>query len=303
MPGLLGVGGVVDLGRVAVPLGPAQVHPHQHLGEVGGVDAAGLGADGDQRLARVVLPGEQGADLELVQRPAQRAQLALGLGEGSAASAGSSSPSASSTSTSRSSTRRRHPLHPVHLRLHVGQPAGHLLGVLLVVPQVRGSRLLGQLGDLRPQRGQVADLEDRAESLANLAQLGGEIDGHVGPAYACRPPSPDAGPAARRRLLGRPPAEVDEDGGTWRPARTAARPAAGPGCGAGCRPGGLRTRRDRARRTHHRLRSPGSCPRRRPVRQRAAHCADAGRVRDGCCAGRNHRRRPNRAWRGRWRGW
>ena len=49
-------------------LGPAEVHPHQHLGEVGGVDAAGLGADGDERLADVVRAGEQGADLELADR-------------------------------------------------------------------------------------------------------------------------------------------------------------------------------------------------------------------------------------------
>ena len=63
---LLGVGGVVDLGGVTVALGPAQVHPHQHLGEVGGVHPAGAGADGHHGLAGVVLPGEQGADLHLL---------------------------------------------------------------------------------------------------------------------------------------------------------------------------------------------------------------------------------------------
>ena len=41
----------------------------QHLGEVGGVDATGAGADRDERLALVVLAGEQGADLELARRP------------------------------------------------------------------------------------------------------------------------------------------------------------------------------------------------------------------------------------------
>ena len=62
--GLLGVGRVVDLERVVVPLGPAAVHAQQHLGPVGRVDAAGLAVDGDERLAGVVLAGEQGADLE-----------------------------------------------------------------------------------------------------------------------------------------------------------------------------------------------------------------------------------------------
>ena len=52
----------------------------QHLGPVGGVDAAGLGADRDQRLARVVLPGQQRADLELVDARAKGDDLGLDLG-------------------------------------------------------------------------------------------------------------------------------------------------------------------------------------------------------------------------------
>ena len=80
-PGLLGVRGVVDLGRVAVPLRPAQVHPQQHLGEVGRVHAAGAGPDGDQRLAGVVLAGEQGADLHLLDGLGQRGDLGADLGE------------------------------------------------------------------------------------------------------------------------------------------------------------------------------------------------------------------------------
>ena len=65
----------------------------QHLGEVGGVDAAGLGADGDQRLARVVLAGQQGADLELVDRLAQARRSSASA---SARVSASSSSSASS---------------------------------------------------------------------------------------------------------------------------------------------------------------------------------------------------------------
>jgi hypothetical protein len=48
--------------------GPAGVHAHQHLGEVGRVHAARPGSDGDQRLASVVLAGEEGAHLELLHR-------------------------------------------------------------------------------------------------------------------------------------------------------------------------------------------------------------------------------------------
>ena len=79
--GLLGVGGVHDLRRVAVALGPAQVHPHEHLGEVGGVDATGAGADRDDGLALVVLPRQQGADLELADVLLQGREVALGLVE------------------------------------------------------------------------------------------------------------------------------------------------------------------------------------------------------------------------------
>ena len=50
---------VEDLGPGSVPLGPAQVHAQQHLGPVGRLGAAGAGADGQQRVALVVRPGEQ----------------------------------------------------------------------------------------------------------------------------------------------------------------------------------------------------------------------------------------------------
>ena len=75
MPGLFRVGGVVDLGRVAVPLGPAQVHPLQALRPVGCVRAARLRVDRDQRLTGVVLAGQQGADLQLVDLLAQAGQV------------------------------------------------------------------------------------------------------------------------------------------------------------------------------------------------------------------------------------
>src|SRR5690606_22245981 len=53
--GLFGVRGLVDLRGVALALGPQQEHAQQHLRTVGGVDATGLGVDGHQRFALVVL--------------------------------------------------------------------------------------------------------------------------------------------------------------------------------------------------------------------------------------------------------
>ena len=49
--GLLPFELVEDLGREAVALGPAQVHPQQHLGPVGGLGAAGAGADREDGVA------------------------------------------------------------------------------------------------------------------------------------------------------------------------------------------------------------------------------------------------------------
>ena len=58
-PGLLALLLVEDLGREAMPLGPAQVHPQEHLGPVGRLGPAGAGADRQEGGAIVVLAGEQ----------------------------------------------------------------------------------------------------------------------------------------------------------------------------------------------------------------------------------------------------
>ena len=79
---LFGVGGVEDLDAVLVLLGPADVHPHQHLGPVGGVHPAGAGANGDQRLALVVLARQQRANLGDLYVGAQRLEFGVGLGQG-----------------------------------------------------------------------------------------------------------------------------------------------------------------------------------------------------------------------------
>ena len=51
----------------AAPLGPAHLHAQDHLGPVLGVGAAGAGVDGDERVARVVVAGEQPLLLERAQ--------------------------------------------------------------------------------------------------------------------------------------------------------------------------------------------------------------------------------------------
>src|SRR4051794_2606962 len=172
---LLGVAHVVDLGRVLVPLGPAQVHPHQHLGPVGGVHTTGLRADGHQGLAGVVLPREQGPDLELVDDRADAVELTLGLrGRGLVA------------------LFLGHLVHEPDIvqpaaqlldaaqgALQVGQPGGERLGGLDVVPEVRGGGLLLEVGDLAAH---VVDPEnglDRLQGRVQFVQDDGEVSSHV----------------------------------------------------------------------------------------------------------------------------
>ena len=56
---------VDDLGLVLVVLAPHQVHPHQHLGPVARLGAAGAGVDGDVAVAVVVGPAEHRPEFEL----------------------------------------------------------------------------------------------------------------------------------------------------------------------------------------------------------------------------------------------
>jgi hypothetical protein len=66
-PGLLALGRLGHLNLEPAPLGPAQVHPQQHLGPVLGVGAAGARAHRDDGIAGVVLAAEQPCLLELAE--------------------------------------------------------------------------------------------------------------------------------------------------------------------------------------------------------------------------------------------
>ena len=124
-----------------MPLRPAQIHPHQHLGEVGRVHPAGLRTDGHQRLALVVLAGQQGAHLLGVDLLLHGDQLFLRLHQRVRVVV----------------TQLEQHIEVVQalpelldvpeLGLRVGELAGDLLGVFLVVPEVRDAGRFGKLGD------------------------------------------------------------------------------------------------------------------------------------------------------------
>ena len=155
----LAVGDVVDLGRVLVPLGPAQVHPLQVPREVLGVGAARLRVDRDQRLADVVLAVQQRADLEGVDVLAHRREVGDRLVPGGLLvhllgelehhlGVGQPLPQA---------------FHPRQLALQVGQPPGDLLRARLVLPEPRVGGLLAQVGRLDAHRLRVDHCLDGVE--------------------------------------------------------------------------------------------------------------------------------------------
>src|SRR5205823_5643315 len=77
--GLLAGAGLEQLGLEAAGLSPAQVHAQEDLGPVLRVGAAGAGVDRDERVARVVLAGEQCILLQAVELMAERGDRGLDL--------------------------------------------------------------------------------------------------------------------------------------------------------------------------------------------------------------------------------
>ena len=188
--GLLCEGGVVDLDGIPVALGPSQVHPQEHGGEVRSIHAAGLGTNGDQSVALIVFTGKKGADLEGLDIGRQRLQVLLRLDEGAGIvlldSELDQDAEVVDTTTEGDDA--------VHLRLQAGEPRRHQLGVVLVIPQVRGGYGLLQLCDLGAFPSGVEDSLDGGQCPVEHSQLGLEISGsHNGTLYA----TGTGGPGAR----------------------------------------------------------------------------------------------------------
>ena len=144
MPGLLAFLLVDDLGLEAVALGPAEVHPEEHLGPVGRLGAAGAGADREDRAALVVLAGEEEGG-PLAAEVAPRARRPRGRARRSAR--GRRTPRRARGSSRRSSARRLEAAPQLDLGAQAVGLAEDLLGGPLVVPEagLAGQRL--ELGD------------------------------------------------------------------------------------------------------------------------------------------------------------
>jgi hypothetical protein len=149
----------------------------------------GAGPDGDQRLARVVLTRQEGADLHLVDRLLERGDLAahlaqrpgvvLGLGE-LQQHAGVVEPAAQA-------------LQLVDLVVDVGELGCDVLRARLVVPEVGCARRLLERRLLRAQGVDIEDGLDVAQGGVEGLELFGEIgSGHDRQDYAGGPSGPPA---------------------------------------------------------------------------------------------------------------
>jgi hypothetical protein len=117
------------------------------------------------------LAGEQGAHLELVDRLAQGRELGLGFG----LLAGVTGLLGHVPEHLRVVDAAAQILDAADLALCVRQPAGDLLRVRRVVPQVGRGRLALQVGGLTAQLVEVEDRLDTGEGAGELLELGRDV--------------------------------------------------------------------------------------------------------------------------------
>ena len=161
---------IQDRHREAVPLRPADVHPHEHLGPVLRLGAAGPRMDGEQRVPGVVRALEH--RLQLERRDARRSSSSASCCSSVAMPASGSASSSCAISTAPASRCasvlvRRDPsferldfLHRGARRLGVGPEGGLRLASLEVLQPLRlGGKVKESLAARRP--GPAARSDDR----------------------------------------------------------------------------------------------------------------------------------------------
>ena len=173
-----------------VPLGPTQVHPQQHGGEVGGIHSPGLGADRDQGIALVILAGQKGPDLQSLDIGRQCLQLLLGFGERARVVLLDSEFDQHAEVVHASAKRH----DPVDLSLQPRQSGRDQLCVLLVVPEIGRRCLFGELGDFGTFGSRVDDALDGGQGPVQHGQVGLQVSSsHSGSLYLAHSRTPLSG--------------------------------------------------------------------------------------------------------------
>ena len=126
-----------------MPFRPAQVHTQQHLGEIGGIDAAGAGTNGDHGGTCVVLAVHEGLDLHVDEVLIELFEIVDGLVHGILVVF-------LRTELVQGLDVVNAPLgvlETLQLGLRCRELAGNLLSVFLVVPQAGRARLYLEILD------------------------------------------------------------------------------------------------------------------------------------------------------------
>ena len=163
-------------------LGPTDVHPHQHLGPVGGVHPAGARPDVQQRLTLVVLAGQQRAHFHRLDVLAQRFELGVGLGQ----CFGPGRPvflGGQLVEHRQVIEALPQLLDAAQLALGVGELTGDALGAGLVVPQMRIGRLVLELLDAAAQTLDVEHPLHRGQGGVECGDIGLTVGIHGSSAY------------------------------------------------------------------------------------------------------------------------
>ena len=162
-------------------LSPTQVHTQEDLGEVSGIHAARTASNSNDRVALVVLAVQKGTDLKSRHVVLESAQVCFGLGKDIFRLRGIAF---------RSFARHIddslevidaffHGQHAIELALTVRQLRGYFLSMRGVIPQVRSSRLLRQLFDLRTKTLGLHNCGDVLHGCAQGLDLFRKLNGHV----------------------------------------------------------------------------------------------------------------------------
>src|SRR5918999_2382446 len=162
--GLLALGVLDDLEPEAPALGPASVHPGEHLGPILGVHAPLARVYGEDGVALVVLPGEEPCHLLFLEHPLDPPQLLLDLREEISVFVGELEqlPGVGEAPAQA--------LQKLDASLDPREAGRDLLGLLRIIPEARAAHPLAELRSLAPQ---ALNVEERLQFREAFLQLRG----------------------------------------------------------------------------------------------------------------------------------
>jgi hypothetical protein len=161
---LLALGVLDDLEIESPALGPAPVHPGEHLGPILGVHAPFAGVYGQDGVSLVVLSGKESRHLLLLEYLLDPPELLLNLGEEVSVLVRELEQLLGVREDQAQTLQKADPI------FHPREAGRDLLGLLCVVPETRTAHLLAELRSLASQ---ALNIEERLQLREALFELRG----------------------------------------------------------------------------------------------------------------------------------